>query len=106
MHREFRWKAPLWLMLLAASFLASGLAADLKITGFNSPKVTWSNAFPAGVMTLETASSVIGPWTPRTNYFTGTSVATGEIPPTGSNTFVRLLGADISTNNPAHFTNM
>jgi hypothetical protein len=85
----------------------SATAANLSV---NSPKagggIGWSNAFSVGVMTVQTATQVNGPWSNRVNYFTSNSVGAGVAPLASNNTFVRLLGVDISTNTPNHFTNL
>ena len=69
-------------------------------------QVAWTNAFGAGVLTIETAGAVKGPWTPAQNQFTSNSVGSGRVALSPSNTFVRLLAVDISTNTPRHFTNL
>lgn len=69
--------------------------------------VTWSNAFPAGVCTLETSPGVIGPWTSRKNVFTSNSTSSAMLAlPASSNLFVKALAVDISTNSPRHYTNL
>jgi hypothetical protein len=69
--------------------------------------ITWTNAFPAGVVTLETASAVTGPWTVGSNFFTSNSVGSSRVATNATNNlFVRLLAVDISTNTPRHFTNL
>src|SRR5690349_1262873 len=57
-------------------------------------QVTWTNAFGAGVLTIETAGTVKGPWKPTENYFTSNSVGSARPALTPSNTFVRLLAVD------------
>jgi hypothetical protein len=82
-------------------------AADLRITSpARNGSVTWSNAFPTGVMTVETAPALGAPWTTRPTLYTSNSVGTAAVPLSPSNTFVRLLAADISTNTPRHYTNL
>ena len=69
--------------------------------------VTWSNAFPAGVCTLETSPGVTGPWAPRKNVFTSHAAGGATLtPPASSNLFVKALAVDISTNSPRHYTNL
>lgn len=73
--------------------------------------ITWSNTFPAGVLTIETASVVTGRWSVGRSFFTsnsvgGASIATNLSMNGGSNLFVRLVAVDISTNTPRHFTNL
>jgi hypothetical protein len=67
---------------------------------------TWSGVFTAGVCTVETASTALGPWAPRTNYFTSNTVGAARVPLSPSNTFCRVLAVDISTNTPRHYTNL
>jgi hypothetical protein len=67
---------------------------------------TWSGVFTAGVCTVETASTALGPWAPRTNYFTSNTVGAARVPLSPSNTFCRILAVDISTNTPRHYTNL
>lgn len=74
--------------------------------------ITWSNATPAGVVSLLTSMSPLGPWQPRENYFTTNPVGRCVLAPTlfpnqtAENLFCRLLAVDISTNTPAHYTNL
>src|SRR6267142_3635958 len=87
--------------------LQSVLAADLRITSpARDGSITWSNGFPTGVMTVETTPALGVPWTTRPTLYTSNSVGTAAIPLSASNTFMRLLAADISTNTPRHYTNL
>src|SRR5438034_4533248 len=95
--------ASLFLMLA----LQSVLAGDLRIISpARDGGITWSNAFPTGVMTVETTPALGAPWSTRPTLYTSNSVGTAVVPLSGSNTFVRLLAADISTNTPRHYTNL
>ncbi|HTD88563.1 MAG TPA: hypothetical protein VK850_18460 [Candidatus Binatia bacterium] len=70
-------------------------------------RLTWSNAYPAGVMTVETSPAATGPWQTRPTVYTSNSVGAAMVPvPVASNQFMRLLAADISTNTPRHYTNL
>ncbi|HKQ40635.1 MAG TPA: hypothetical protein VJ063_21370 [Verrucomicrobiae bacterium] len=95
-------------ILLFAGLTSGPLnAADLKIIAADrNGKVTWSNAFPAGVMTVESARAVAGTWITHPTVFTSNSVGNATMSLTASNTFARLLAADISTNTPRHYTNL
>jgi len=85
----------------------SALAADLGISGFNSSGIIqWTNAFPTGVLTVESRSSLSAPWLPGTNYFTSNTVGSASVALAPGNGFVRLLAVDISTNTPGHYTNL
>src|SRR5262245_20430588 len=54
--------------------MAAG-AVEFGVSSFDaSGWITWSNAFPAGVVTIECASTVTGPWLAGSNYFTTNSV--------------------------------
>jgi len=107
-------KAPLdWpgsaILLLAWISVAAQTACadDFRIVSTdNSGKVTWSNAFPTGVCTVETSDTPAGSWTPRENYFTSNSVGTARTGLPSGNTFCRLLVVDLSTNTPFHYTNL
>ena len=85
----------------------SAFAADLKITSLTPGGVlTWSNAFPAGIASIQTKPSVTGPWLVGSNYFTSNSVGSASLPIFSSNQFVRVAAVDISTNSPRHYTNL
>ena len=95
--------------LLAIIFLCAGSvhSADLGISGFESNGlIRWTNAFPAGVMTVEARHSLSDPWLPGTNYFTSNTIGSARVAMTPGNGFVRLLSMDISTNTPRHYTNL
>ena len=89
------------------AFCPGASAAELRIdTIATNGAITWSGAYTAGVVTVQTAVTPGAPWTPRKNYFTSNEVGGATIPLSSSNTFVRLLSVDISTNTPNHFTNV
>src|SRR5436190_3240398 len=73
-------------------------------------QLTWSNAFPAGVVTIETAGVLTGittgQWSIGHSYFTSNSAGTVTLPLPSSNTFIRFASVDISTNTPRHYTNL
>lgn len=95
--------------LLAVICLGTTLAhaADLTITRFDTNGViTWSNAHPAGVVTIQTKSSLSDPWPAGVNHFTSNSVGSATMPVTPGNGYTRLLSVDISTNFAGHFTNL
>jgi hypothetical protein len=107
-HRNSRClaRAVAIIALLCGTITAS--AADISILRQErSGALTWTNAFPAGVLTLETANVVTGPWTVGSNFFTSNSVGSARVATNAANNlFVRLLAVDISTNTPRHFTNL
>jgi hypothetical protein len=86
-------------------------AADIAITSLDrAGVVTWTNAFPAGVVTLETQTNLTGittgQWAIGRSYFTTNSVGSAPVPFSTNNAFLRLLSVDISTNTPLHYTNL
>ncbi len=71
--------------------------------------VGWSNASPAGVVSVLTATNILGPWQPRENYFTTDPVGQAWLSERSESPealFCRLLAVDISTNTPRHYTNL
>src|SRR5688572_22967888 len=93
--------------LFLAFFAGSTFAAELQIRPLDrNGSIAWENAFSKGVLTLETAPDVTGPWSVRPNVFTTNSAGAAAIALPSSNTFVRALAVDISTNTPRHYTNL
>ena len=94
--------------LVGACLLATtASAANFGISSFDTNgHLSWSNAFPAGVVTVEAKGALTSPWLPGTNYFTSNIVGSARVVLTPSNGFVRLLSVDISTNTPRHYTNL
>ncbi len=91
--------------MLASCFGAS--AATFRIESYSTNgAITWSGAYTAGVVTVETAATPGAPWTPRKNLFTSNEVGGTTVPLSASNTFVRLASVDISTNTVRHYTNL
>jgi hypothetical protein len=88
-------------------FCLSAFGADLRLRPLGrAGEITWSGAFTAGVCTVETAATPLGPWATRQNLFTSNEVGGARVPLSPSNTFCRVLAVDISTNSPRHFTNL
>ncbi len=86
--------------------MAAG-AADFGISAFDrTGAIAWTNAFPAGVVTVETKDTVTGAWSARENYFTSNTVGGAQVSLPPGNTFCRLLSVDLSTNTPRHYTNL
>ena len=98
------------LLILLALGSTRGLAAATTNQGFRSydraGNISWSNTFPTGVLTIETASVVTGRWSIGKSFFTSNSVGGTRLTTNSSNLFVRLAAVDISTNTPRHFTNL
>jgi hypothetical protein len=97
-----------WL-LIATPVLAQTPGNNLQIGGINpSGQISWSNAFPCGVCTVEATPPFNGGnvvWTTQQNYYTTNSAGTGHFPIPGSNEFFRVVAMDFSTNTSADFTN-
>ena len=68
--------------------------------------VAWSNASPAGVVSILTSTNIMGPWQPQENYFTTNSEGQAQLTQVSGATFCKLLAVDISTNTPHHYTNL
>ena len=101
-------KTKLFLASLAFCFLAAvSLPAQLGISSFaTNRQITWTNAFPAGVITVETKSALTNTWATRENYFTSNTTGGATVNVSPGDTFVRLFSVDISTNSPNHYTNL
>src|SRR6185503_13265485 len=83
----------------------SMFAADIESLDRNGT-LTWSGAYTAGVVNVQTRGSLLAPWTPRENYYTSNLVGSAHVSVSPTQTFVRLLSVDISTNTPNHYTNL
>jgi hypothetical protein len=96
------------LLTLFCSATLTSVAADIEIsTATHDGRLAWTNAFPAGVVTVETSGVVTGAWVPKQNFFTSNSTGGVALSLASSNDlFVKLLAVDISTNTPRHFTNL
>src|SRR5436190_24277923 len=82
---------------LACVLSSVGFAGDFKISSLNKAGVlTVTNAFTNGIVTIETAPTVSGPWSPVKNFFSlgsGTDVKTSVDSSAG---FFRALAVDLS----------
>src|SRR5215208_3349566 len=103
--------SPFTMRALHAFFLLSlaaqaSSAADFEIQSLDRDgRVTWSGANTAGVVTVQAKGSLLGPWPARaTNYFTSNVVGSALVSLTPTQTYLRLLSVDISTNSPNHYT--
>ena len=101
-----------WWILAVCPLLARATGTNFQILSFSSARqICWTNAYPAGVCTVETAASLNGPnlsaaWVPSQNYFTTTSAGAGVVPPAQGNQFFRLMAVDLSTNTPLGYSNL
>jgi hypothetical protein len=87
--------------------LATQVAFTADIESFDrTGALTWSGAYTAGVVNVQTKGSLLAPWQPRQNYYTSNLVGSARLTVSPTQTFVRLLSVDISTNTPLHFTNL
>jgi hypothetical protein len=102
----------LFLILAAGPLLARAQETNFQITTFSSAgQIFWTNAFPAGVCTVESTSQLNGvnnstQWFPQQNYFTTNSVGQGDVTASNDSEFFRLLAVDVSTNTPLGFSNL
>jgi len=82
-------------------------AADFRISSFNqNGLLSWTNAFPSGVCTIEAADAPNGPWQPQLNTFTTSSTGQAAFAKAPQNRFYRLLAVDLSPGNPNGFANL
>ena len=98
----------LYAILLLWLATQPGSAADFEIRSLDrGGRITWSGANTAGVVTIQAKGSLLGPWPARaTNYFTSNVVGSATVSLAPTQTYVRLLSVDISTNTPNHYTNL
>jgi hypothetical protein len=68
--------------------------------------IAWTNASPAGVISILTTTNLMAPWQPRENYFTTNPVGQARLKQMSDPTFCKLLATDISTNTPVHYANL
>ena len=98
--------------MLIIPLLGQAAGTNFQITDFNCrSQISWTNAFPSGVCTVETAARLSGTngytaWIPQQNYFTTNSAGEGGFSFTSSIGFFRLLAVDISSDTPLAFTNL
>jgi hypothetical protein len=91
----------------ACLLAATASAAEFGISSFDREgRLSWSNAFPVGVVTVETKKALANLWLPGTNYFTSNTTGSAQVALGTNHGFVRLLTVDISTNSPRHYTNL
>ena len=89
----FRWLAA----AVACVVTASALAGDFRISSLSKGGVvTVTNAFTNGIVTLETAPTVLGPWSPTKNAFSLGSGAELQASQDSRTVFFRALAADLS----------
>jgi hypothetical protein len=97
--------------LIFGSLASQLLAADFRISSWDHQgNITWTNAFPCGVCTVEAAAALTNAggasWRAQQNYFTTNSTGQCRLSLGSSNQFFRLLASDISTNSAAGYTNL
>jgi hypothetical protein len=69
-------------------------------------RLRWTTAFTNGICTLESATTLRGPWLPQNNFFTSNSTAQISLTLTGKQQYFRLLSSDISSNAPNAWSNL
>ena len=89
----------------AASYPVFPVPVGISSVG-RSGTLSWSNASPAGVVSILTATNILGPWQPQENYFTTNPLGLVAFDQTSDTLFCRLLAVDLSTNTPRHYTNL
>lgn len=94
-------------LLALCPLLVRASGTNFQATSFNTTgQISWTNAFPVGVCTVEGAPQLTGSnWTCLQNFFTTNSTGQGQFMP-GSNQFFLLLAANLSTNTPLAFSNL
>jgi len=71
--------------------------------------LTLTNTFPKGVVTVEGAPGVLGPWRPKVNVVTTSETATVRAPEGGSQAYYRAYASDLTPGTPSGqpgFTNL
>jgi hypothetical protein len=93
--------------LTVQAVLPPANSRGFRISSFGkSGLICWTNAFPAGVCTVESATTPEGPWFPLLCSFTTGSTGQVVLPLPPYNIFYRLLAVDVSAGNPAGFDNL
>ncbi len=97
--------------LILGWIASQAVAADFRISSCDRQgNITWTNAFPSGVCTVEAAAAPTAhagaPWRVQQNYFTTNFSGQCRLPLGSSNHFFRLLAADISANSASGYTNL
>lgn len=95
-------------LLALCPLLTRAAGTNFQIIAFSSNgQISWTNAFPVGVCTVETGPQLDGTnWICQQNFFTTNSSGLGVVTPSGSNQFFRLLAANLSTNTSLAFSNL
>jgi hypothetical protein len=93
-----------WGFVLVAPAV-SGAELRLQAPGRDGD-LRWTGAFTAGVCTVETSLAPVGPWQASASSFTSNAVGQARVPRSSNPAFYRLRAVDVSTNTPAHFTNL
>jgi hypothetical protein len=88
-----------------------GFSAEFRISSWDRQgNIAWTNPFPSGVCTVETAAGLGNPaifsWRALQNYFTTNASGRAVVAVSSSNQFLRLLAVDVSTNTPGGYTNL
>jgi sugar lactone lactonase YvrE len=97
--------------LVSTLFIRQAFPSDFRIDSWDRQgNISWTNAFPSGVCTVEATTLLTNPrtspWRVQQNYFTTNAAGRGVLGLSASNHFFRLLAADVSANNPSGYTNL
>jgi len=98
-----------WVIIFGLCAVLPTLGADFRIESLDrTGKLTWGNAFTAGVVNVQTRTTLNPntPWISRSNYFTSNTIGSVPVPLSSTQGFFRLLAVDISTNTFRHYTNL
>jgi hypothetical protein len=94
--------------LVLCPLLVRASGTNFQITAFNpTGQISWTNAFPVGVCTVEGAPQLSSTnWTYLQNFYTTNSAGQGAFVSPASNQFFCLLAANLSTNSPLAYSNL
>src|SRR3989442_7720225 len=97
--------------LVCALLIRQVFPSEFKIDSWDRQgNISWTNAFPSGVCTIEATTLLTNPktssWRVQQNYFTTNAAGRGVLGLSASNHFFRLLAVDVSANNPSGYTNL
>src|ERR1035438_8311493 len=94
-----------FLSFILLNFSFGVLGGDFRVTAFSSNgDMTLTNAFMNGVVTIEKAATVEGPWSPEKNLFSTQPTVRCKLEMGASNAFFRPLALDLS--GPGGFTSL
>ncbi len=97
--------------LACTLFIRQVFASEFRIDAWDRQgNISWTNAFPSGVCTVEATTLLTtpktSPWRVQQNYFTTNAAGRGVLGLSASNHFFRLLAVDVSANTSLGYTNL